>query len=135
MVKRFKIHLAVVLCLMVLLIFFVSGQPKQSKATTSIPIETRCGWFFNPTPANAFFSDREAEWVIGVQGGYQAEGDWPNFDRGQWVKTNGNYGYGCSCMQVQVNRKTHEVIKIVNARVRPLSACRRDPALRKWKFK
>ncbi len=97
--------------------------------------ETRCGWFDNPTPANASLHDREGEWVIGVQGGHQAEGDWPEFGRRQWVETNGHYGYGCACMRLRVNRETHEVLAIESARARPLSACRRDRALKRWGFK
>jgi hypothetical protein len=44
------------------------------------------------------FYDRDGEWTIGVQGGYQVEKDWEwaAFKRGQWVKTNaGSYGYDC----------------------------------------
>ena len=95
----------------------------------------RCGWFSNPTPANASLFDRDGEWIIGVQGGYQAEGDWPEFKAGQWVETNGHYGYGCACLRVRVNRSTRRVIAIESAQARALSACRRDPALRKWGFK
>lgn len=42
-------------------------------------LETRCGWFANPTPANAWLLDRHGQWTIGLQGGYQAEGNWPNY--------------------------------------------------------
>lgn len=97
--------------------------------------EMRCGWFSNPTPANASLFDRDGEWIIGVQGGHQADGDWPEFKAGQWVETNGHYGYGCACLQVRVNRSTRNVIAIESAQARALSACRRDPALRKWRFK
>ena len=95
----------------------------------------RCGWFSNPTPANASLFDRDGEWIIGVQGGYQAEGDWPEFKANQWVETNGHYGYGCACLQVRGNRSTRRVIAIESGRARALTACRRDPALRKWGFK
>lgn len=105
------------------------GNPLLEKA------ETRCGWFSNPTPANASLYDSQREWIIGVQGGYQAEGDWPDIAEKQWVKTNVNYGYGCACLRVTVNRETSEVIKIVSSSGRPLSACRRDKALKKWGFK
>jgi hypothetical protein len=54
--------------------------------------ETRCGWFSNPTPANASLYDRDDEWIIGVQGGHQADGDWPQFSAKQWVETNVHYG-------------------------------------------
>jgi hypothetical protein len=79
--------------------------------------------------------DRDGEWVIGVQGGYQAEGDWPTFGPKQWVETNGHYGYGCACLEVQVDREKHEVRKIEGSEARPLSACRRDRSLKRWDFK
>lgn len=98
--------------------------------------ETRCGWLSNPTPANIWLYDRDGEWTIGVQGGYQLEADWdwPEFKRGQWVRTNGNYGYGCACLVVRVNKETSQVVEIKSARARPLSACRKDRALKRWKL-
>jgi hypothetical protein len=97
--------------------------------------ETRCGWFDNPTPANATLHDRDDQWIVSVQGGHQAEGDWPSFGPKQWVETNGHYGYGCACMNVRVDRESGRVLEIVSARARPLSACRRDKALKRWGFK
>jgi Protein of unknown function (DUF4087) len=130
--------LMMVSCLLLALVALVSGQPTTSadaSADASAQFETRCGWFSNPTPANASLHDRQGEWIIGVQGGYQAEGDWPDFSSGQWVETNGHYGYGCACMRVRVDHRTHRVIEIESARVRPLSVCRRDRSLRRWGFK
>jgi hypothetical protein len=94
------------------------GQLRLPGVSVAKQFETRCGWFSNPTPAN-----------------YQVEGDWdwPEFKDGQWVKTNVNYGYGCACMRLRVNRRTSEVLEIQSVRARPLAACRRDPALKKWK--
>jgi hypothetical protein len=119
----------------VALVAFAGGRAGTSVAPEPVQAETRCGWFDNPTPANAWLHDREAEWTIGVQGGHQAEGDWPNFGPKQWVETNGHYGYGCACMRLKVNRETHEVLAIESARARPLSACRKDRALKRWGFK
>jgi len=45
-------------------------QPTRSNEARLTSFETRCGWFSNPTPANAWLWDREAEWIIGVQGGF-----------------------------------------------------------------
>jgi hypothetical protein len=97
-------------------------------------METRCGWFSSPTPANISLYDRAGEWIIGVQGGHQLEGgwEWPKFKPGQWVKTNGNYGHGCACLQLRVDKETHRVLEIESARARPLAACRRDRSLKKW---
>lgn len=133
--KLVKLRLTFVGCLLLAAAAFVhghSGSPEESEAAQ---FETRCGWFSNPTPANIWLYDRDGEWTIGVQGGYQVEGDWdwPDFKPRQWVRTNVNYGYGCVCMQLRVNKETHEVLEIKSSRARPLSACRRDRALRKWK--
>ena len=108
---------------------------KTGVANSPAVVETRCGWFSNPTPANASLFDRDAEWIIGVQGGHQAEGDWPAFGPKQWVETNVHYGYGCACLQVQVDHEQHQVLKIEKASARELSVCRRDRALKRWEFK
>jgi hypothetical protein len=120
---------------LLLAISFVNAQPQTSITPSLEKTEMRCGWFSNPTPANASLYDRDGEWIISVQGGYQAEGDWPDFSEKQWIKTNVHYGYGCACMRVSVDRATEKVIKIESSKARPLSACRRDRALRKWGFK
>ncbi|MFT3733651.1 MAG: DUF4087 domain-containing protein [Rhodocyclaceae bacterium] len=92
----------------------------------------RCGWFENPTPGNAWLNDADGEWVIGIQGGHQAEGDWPEFGKRQWVRTNaGSYGYGCACLRVVADVGTHKVSRILSGSARPLQQCRQDPKLRK----
>lgn len=103
----------------------------KSVSTPANGIEKRCGWLANPTPANFWLNDAEGEWTISVQGGYQAEGtDYlPDFGN-EWVKTNGNYGYGCMCMDAKVDKKEMRVTEIKKASVRPLSACRNDKNLK-----
>jgi hypothetical protein len=122
-------------CLLSVNVAFVSGRTRPLGESEVSPFETRCGWFVNPTPANIWLYDKDGEWTIGVQGGYQIEDEraWPAFKAWQWVKTNGDYGYGCACMEVRVNKETQEVVKIKSARARSLAACRRDRSLRKWK--
>ena len=127
--------LMIFICLLLAFASLVRARPSRSHAPAIEQSETRCGWFSNPTPANASLHDRVGEWIIGVQGGYQAEGDWPSFKAGQWVETNGHYGHGCACLRLRVNRESHRVIKIESARARPLASCRRDRALKKWGFK
>jgi len=90
--------------------------------------ETRCGWFENPTPANAWLIDRDGTWVINTQGGSGAVGDWPTFSNSRWVKTNVNYGYGCACMRVEVDRAEKQILEIFSSYSKPLSSCRKD----KW---
>ncbi|MCF7220687.1 DUF4087 domain-containing protein [Marilutibacter chinensis] len=92
--------------------------------------QTRCGWFENPTPGNAWLSDRDRTWIIGTQGGPQAEGDWPGFEGGEWIVTNGSsYGYGCACMSVTVDAAAGRILTLQDARAVPLSQCRADAAL------
>jgi hypothetical protein len=127
-----KIFVSLLVLFVALLALTIPGRP--AKANTHA-FENRCGWFSNPTPANASLHDNEKEWIIGVQGGYQAEGDWPTFKPSQWVKTNVNYGYGCACMQVTVDRQEERIVEIRSSQAKALSACRNDPALKKWGFK
>jgi uncharacterized protein DUF4087 len=125
-----KLIVVAAVCLLLLLTFL--GHAQQASR-----FETRCGWFSNPTPANVWLQDRDAQWIIGTQGGYQLEQDWPwpNFKKGQWVRTNvGDYGHGCACFVMRVDKETHQVLEIKSARARPLSACRRDRALRRWGY-
>jgi hypothetical protein len=96
--------------------------------------EKRCGWLVNPTPANWWLNDRDGEWTLSVQGrgGVPGLDDLPDMSRKGWVVTNGSsYGHGCACIDMDVDRAKQEVIRIRKATPLPLSACRRDPALRK----
>ena len=97
---------------------------------SEIAAVSRCGWFVNPTPGNAWLIDGAGEWIIGVQGGFQARGAWPSFSAARWVETNGNYGYGCACMKVDSNASSGRIIRIYSASSRPLSTCRNDRAIR-----
>lgn len=96
-------------------------------------VETRCGWFSNPSPANMWLADRDGEWTIAIQGGYQLENDWdwPEYKESEWIHTNaGSYGYGCACFKVTTNKKEKEIIHIYSSNAKPLSVCRKDPALK-----
>ena len=131
-----KTGLAIFGSLLLAAVVFANGHSVPPGELAVAEFETRCGWFSNPTPANISLYDRDNEWTIGVQGGYQVGGDWdwPVFKSGQWVRTNtGSYGYGCACLQLRVNKATHEVLEIKSARARTLTACRQDPVLKKWK--
>ncbi len=131
-----KMRLTILLCLLITTVALVSGRPEPATTTTApAQLEMRCGWFSNPTPGNVWLYDRDAEWTIEVQGGYQVENDWewPNFAAGQWVKTNVHYGYGCACLRMRVDKETKRVLEIKTTRARPLSVCRQDKALKKWK--
>lgn len=130
--KTTRLRSIIVGCMLLVTVAFAGGQPPKVSAIKGF--ETRCGWFSNPTPANAWLEDRNGEWIISVQGGHQAEGEWPTFKPRQWVSTNvGSYGYGCACLQLRADHQTHRVLEIKSSSARPLSACRRDRSLKEPK--
>ncbi len=124
MKRKFAIAILATVILSITTSAFSIWQPNTAFA------ETRCGWFVNPTPANAWLIDAHGEWLIAAQGGYQADGDWPEFKDSQWVKTNINYGHGCACMKVNINKSEKKITNIISSYAKPLSACRKDNALK-----
>lgn len=96
--------------------------------------ERRCGWLVNPTPANWWLNDRDGEWELSVQGGYQAPGldDMPDMSVKGWVATNGPaHGYGCACLTVDVDRTAQRVTRLYRSEPLPLARCRGDRHLAK----
>jgi len=93
--------------------------------------ERRCGWLQNPTPANWWLVDRDGEWLLGAQGGYQARGmdRMPDMSSAGWVETNGHHGHGCACMTVTTDRRTRRITRLISATPLPLGQCRRDRRL------
>ena len=129
-----RIGLLIVSALFLANLSFAGKAKDFSNGTESLQFETRCGWLSNPTPANVWLNDRDGEWIIGVQGGYQLDQEWPwpDFKKGQWIVTNsGGHGYGCACLQMRADRESSHVLEIRSARPRPLAACRKEPALKK----
>lgn len=102
-----------------------------SASSPTAPVQTRCGWFHNPSPNNASLTDRDGEWAIAIQGQFEAKGDWPEFKKTQWVSGgNASYGYGCACMRVLADRETHRITAVVSSTAKPLASCRRDKTLK-----
>ena len=97
----------------------------------AVSAERRCGWLENPTPGNFSLRDRGGEWVLGVQGGYEAQGfdSMPDMTTAGWVETNGHYCYGCACLNVATDPKRKQVICILSARPVLLGQCRADRQL------
>jgi len=97
------------------------------------PFQKICGWLHNPTPANWWLTDRAGQWTLSSQGGRQAPG-WEEIggtNSGEWVETNGSYGYGCACASMRVDRTAGEVIEIRSLEPRPIKACRGNKRLPK----
>jgi hypothetical protein len=98
----------------------------------ALAVEQRCGWLSNPTPANWWLKDSDAEWTLSEQGGYQAAGidSLPDMTRRGWVSTNvGSYGYGCACLKVIVDPVRKRVTRLLAAEPLPLARCRGDRRL------
>lgn len=103
-------------------------------------VENRCGWLANPTPGNWWLVDKDATWVLASQGNAEGAGatgmdKLPDFDPTQYVKSNGNYGYGCACLKLVTDPATKTVKSITGGKILPLAACKKDkslPPASKW---
>ncbi|TRL37434.1 DUF4087 domain-containing protein [Rhizobium straminoryzae] len=94
--------------------------------------EKRCGWVQNPTPGNFWLDDREGSWTILTQGD-RAEPEGidalPDLSAGEFVETNGHYGYACACMSVETNRTEMRITRINSVQQLPVAKCRNDRTL------
>jgi hypothetical protein len=106
-------------------------MPATAQNGGRLPGALRCGWYDNPTPGNHYLTDRDGQWTLSTQGSRGAPGmdNMPDMTTGEWVRTNGYYGYGCACMRMSVNARTRDVTRLYSARILPLSRCRNDRAL------
>ncbi len=111
--------------------FFLFALAAALAAAAPGGSERRCGWVQNPTPGNWSLIDRDGEWIMGAQGGYQAPGmdEMPDMTTAGWVEVNGHYGYGCGCMDVATDRRTQRITRVFSARPVPLRQCRADRRL------
>ncbi|MDO6963421.1 DUF4087 domain-containing protein [Rhizobium alvei] len=98
---------------------------------TTAQAEMRCGWIENPTPGNYWLTDRDASWVISAQGGYEAPGMEMigDISAGDYVATNGNYGYGCACMDVMTDPNEKQITMIHSFKQLAISKCENDKNL------
>ena len=98
---------------------------------------TRCGWLANLTPNDMWLVDKEATWVITSQAGAQSAAGLdrlPDFDRRQFLRTAGDYGYGCACMKVLTGPE-QTISVIFSARIQAIAICKADgslPPLSRW---
>jgi hypothetical protein len=108
----------------------------DTRASDAPRLERRCGWISNPTPGNWDFIDKDGDWTISDQGGGDSVLDGLPEDRPDgkrwWVKTqDSGYGYGCMCLNVQVDKKDKKVVKIDGGKSLPIVKCRQDRATKK----
>lgn len=106
----------------------------------SIPLytfaaEQRCGWLFNPTPANLWLIDKDKQWILSTQGGYSMDDEsmdnipWPSENEDEYVRTNGNYGFSCACLSVETDKREGVVLRVISGEHLLLKRCLEDPVL------
>lgn len=106
------------------------AEEDLSRLSVLWKMERRCGWIDNPTPGNWWIEDSEGSWTISAQGGYQADGEMPDFES-SWVRTNGYHGYGCACMTAQVDHKNKQIKRYSDVKVLPVQQCQSDKKLKR----
>jgi hypothetical protein len=93
--------------------------------------EKRCGWLENSTPANLWLIDNDSEWTLSVQGrGFISEksmANMPFINQEEFVRTNGNYGFSCVCLNVKTNKEKSEILEIYGGEQLLLKQCLEDP--------
>ena len=99
-------------------------------APAAMAAENRCGWVENPTPGNWWLTDRDGQWIIMSQGGHEAPGmeHIGDISAGDYVATNGNYGYACGCMKVDTDDEGM-ITRIHSFRQLAIAKCENDSAL------
>jgi hypothetical protein len=110
-----------------------------SATTPLLAKENRCGWVQNPTPGNYWLDDGEGSWIMTAQGSdLEPLGmeNLPDFTTGDFVETNGYYGYACACIEVETERSGDfgetflgRISAIYGVQQLPISQCRADKAL------
>ena len=78
--------------------------------------EYRCGWLDNPEPGSYQLIDKEAVWNISKNGGYRIPAaslkNLPERQEEQFIRTNGNFGYSCSCVSVKTDVRNRRITAI-----------------------
>jgi hypothetical protein len=110
-------------------------------ASTLLAEENRCGWIQNPTPGNYWLDDRDGSWMLLAQGSQEEPvgmENMPDFSAGDFVKTNGYYGYACGCMKVETERSSNygdsfigRITAIYSVKQLPIGKCSNDKTLPK----
>ncbi len=103
--------------------------------------ENRCGWIQNPTPGNYWLDDGDGSWMMMAQGSDREPlgmENMPDLTTGDFVKTNGYYGYACGCIKAETERSgdfgdsfVGRITAIYGVKQLPISQCRADKALPK----
>ena len=80
--------------------------------------EYRCGWLDNPSAGHFQFIDKQAAWTISKPGVYQLAAtsinNLPKRVESEFIRTNGEFGYSCSCLSVSTDSKSKRITKIAH---------------------
>ena len=101
-------------------------------SATADAAENRCGWLQNPTPGNWWLEDDGGTWTMMTQGGGEEPEGFdriPDISVGDYVRTNGNYGYACACMKVETDDADGSITEILSFKQLALSKCENDENL------
>lgn len=78
--------------------------------------EYRCGWLDNPEPGHFQLTDKEAVWTISKREAYRIPDaslkKLPARDENQFIRTNGSFGYSCSCLSVTTDTVSRRIKSI-----------------------
>ena len=78
--------------------------------------EYRCGWLDNPEAGSFQLIDKESVWTISKNLGYRIPAaslkNLPQRQEDQFIRTNGNFGYSCSCISVKTDARTSRITTI-----------------------
>jgi len=100
---------------------------------SAIAAEKRCGWLVNPTPGNMWLIDATSEWTISIQGtglfSERSMDKMPSIDDKEFVRTNGNYGFSCVCLNVKTDKKKSEILEVYSGQQLLLKQCLEDTNL------
>lgn len=95
--------------------------------------EVICGWIDNPSPGNQWVTDSRGTYFIARQGAAQANGVdliQPKEELG-FVRKNGDYGYSCGCLVVDLATDySKQIIKVYSYRQKKLDVCKGDRKLK-----
>jgi hypothetical protein len=78
--------------------------------------EYRCGWLVNSEAGSFQLIDKEAVWSISDNKGYRIPAsslkNLPERKEDQFIRTNGNFGYSCSCISVKTESRSRRITSI-----------------------
>jgi hypothetical protein len=111
--KEFSLRKIVGLTGLIALVLFNQG------ATAA---EMRCGWIENTMPSSLTLTDRHGSWDL-VTSDWQTEG----FDHNM---PSTNRGDSCGCLNVETDKNSKRITKVLSGKLLPTSTCQRDKSLK-----